>query len=107
VEAIYAGQPFRTVSRDLGLTPNQVWGLTKTDQKWSENLEAALTLPGERTSSTARTRRTWRAVCAESAGSISGSRWAGTASNLAASSFTGPISEKRCHLAAPSKMAES
>jgi hypothetical protein len=43
VEAIYAGQPFRTVSRDLGLTPNQVWGLTKTDQKWSENLEAALT----------------------------------------------------------------
>ena len=28
--------------RDLGLTPNQVWGLTKTDQEWSEKLEAAL-----------------------------------------------------------------
>jgi hypothetical protein len=28
---------------DLGLTSNQVWGLTKTDEKWSEQLEAALT----------------------------------------------------------------
>jgi len=25
------------------LTPNQVWGLTKTDDAWSEALEAALT----------------------------------------------------------------
>jgi hypothetical protein len=29
--------------RDLGLTSNQVWGLTKTDQDWSEKLESALT----------------------------------------------------------------
>ena len=29
--------------RDLGLTPNQVWGLTKTDEEWSTALEAALT----------------------------------------------------------------
>ena len=29
--------------RDLSLTSNQVWGLTKTDQDWSEKLEAALT----------------------------------------------------------------
>ena len=29
--------------RDLGLTSNQVWGLAKTDQEWSRNLEAALT----------------------------------------------------------------
>jgi hypothetical protein len=28
--------------RDLGLTSNQVWGLTKTDQDWSEKLESAL-----------------------------------------------------------------
>jgi hypothetical protein len=41
--AIYAGQSFRTVLRDLELTPNQVWGLTKTDQEWSAALEAALT----------------------------------------------------------------
>jgi hypothetical protein len=34
---------FRTVIRDLKLTPNQLWGLTKTDQEWSEKLEAALT----------------------------------------------------------------
>jgi hypothetical protein len=27
----------------LGLTPNQIWGLTKTDQEWSEALEEALT----------------------------------------------------------------
>jgi hypothetical protein len=31
LEAIHSGQPFRAVLRDLGLTPNQVWGLTKTD----------------------------------------------------------------------------
>ncbi len=43
VDAIYAGQPFQTVLRDLGLTSNQVWGLAKTDQEWSAALEAALT----------------------------------------------------------------
>jgi hypothetical protein len=43
VNAIYAGQPFRTVLRDLGLTSNQVWGLTKTDEEWSTALDAALT----------------------------------------------------------------
>jgi hypothetical protein len=32
LDAIYNGQPFRTVLRDLNLTPNQVWGLTKTDE---------------------------------------------------------------------------
>ncbi len=42
VEARYAGQPFKVVLRDFGLTYNQVWGLTKTDEKWSEQLEAAL-----------------------------------------------------------------
>jgi len=43
LDGIYAGQPFRTVLRNLRLTPNQVWGLTKTDQEWSAALEAALT----------------------------------------------------------------
>jgi hypothetical protein len=43
LDAIYAGQPFRTVLRDLGLTLNRVWGLTNTDQEWSAALEAALT----------------------------------------------------------------
>jgi hypothetical protein len=43
LDAIYAGQPFRRVLRDLGLTSNQVWGLTRTDQEWSERLESALT----------------------------------------------------------------
>jgi hypothetical protein len=42
LDAIYAGQPFRATLRDLGLTPNQVWGLTKTDDQWSSELEAAL-----------------------------------------------------------------
>ena len=41
--AIYAGRSFRQVLRDLGLTPNQVCGLTKTDDEWSAALEAALT----------------------------------------------------------------
>jgi hypothetical protein len=43
LDATYAGQPFRTILRDLGLTSNQVWGLTKTDQEWSEKLDTALT----------------------------------------------------------------
>ena len=40
--ALYAGQPFRAVLRDLGLTANQVWGLTKTDVEWAESLDRAL-----------------------------------------------------------------
>jgi hypothetical protein len=43
LEAIDTGTPFRTVVRDLGLTSQQVWGLTRTDQEWLEQLEAALT----------------------------------------------------------------
>jgi hypothetical protein len=43
LDRIYAGQPFRTTLRNLGLTPNQVWGLAKTDEGWSTALEAALT----------------------------------------------------------------
>jgi hypothetical protein len=43
LNGIYAGTPFQTVVRDLGLTSQQVWGLTKTDQGWSTALEAALT----------------------------------------------------------------
>jgi len=41
LDAIYTRKPFRTVLRDLGLTSNKVWGFTKTDQKWSDQLEAA------------------------------------------------------------------
>ena len=43
LDAIFSGQPFRMVLSDLGLTSNQVWGLTKTDPEWSTELEAALT----------------------------------------------------------------
>jgi hypothetical protein len=43
LDAIYAGQPFRSVLDDLSLTSNQVWGLTKTDEEWTAALEAALT----------------------------------------------------------------
>jgi hypothetical protein len=38
LDAIYSGQSFRAVLRDLGLTSNQVWGLAKTDPEWSEKL---------------------------------------------------------------------
>lgn len=43
LDAIYAGQPFRTVLRDLGLSSNRVFGLARIDQEWSEKLAAALT----------------------------------------------------------------
>ena len=41
LDAIYAGQPFRRALGDLGLTSNQVWGLTKTDNEWLAALDAA------------------------------------------------------------------
>jgi hypothetical protein len=43
LDAIYEGQPFWTVLRDLGLSSNQVFGLAKTDEEWSAALEVALT----------------------------------------------------------------
>ena len=43
LDGIYACRPFRTLLRNLDLTSNQVWGLTKTDEKWAEALDAALT----------------------------------------------------------------
>jgi hypothetical protein len=43
VAAIHAGTPYKTVVRDLGLTSQQVWELTKTDDAWSAELEATLT----------------------------------------------------------------
>jgi hypothetical protein len=42
LNAIYSGKPFRTALRELNLTSNQVWGLTKTDEEWSAALEAAV-----------------------------------------------------------------
>jgi hypothetical protein len=44
LNTIYGGRAFRTALRELGLTSNQVWGLTKTDADWSTALEAALTV---------------------------------------------------------------
>jgi hypothetical protein len=43
LDALYAGQPFRTALRELGLTSNQVWGLARTDDEWQTELETALT----------------------------------------------------------------
>jgi hypothetical protein len=43
LDAIYSGKSFRTVLRELGLTSNQVWGLTRSDEEWSAALDAALT----------------------------------------------------------------
>jgi hypothetical protein len=42
LDALYAGRPFRATVRHLGLTPNQVWGLTPTDEEWRAAVEAAL-----------------------------------------------------------------
>jgi hypothetical protein len=43
VDAIYSGRAFRSVLRDLNLTPNQVWGMARVDRESSTALEAALT----------------------------------------------------------------
>jgi hypothetical protein len=55
LDTIYAGQFFRRVLRDLGLSPNQVWGLTKIDDEWFAALDAALTATAGTISGTAPT----------------------------------------------------
>jgi hypothetical protein len=42
LDAIYAGQSFRSVLGDLNLTPNQVWGMARVDREWSVAIESAL-----------------------------------------------------------------
>jgi hypothetical protein len=42
LDAIYAGQSFRRVLVDLGLTSNQIWGLTKNRQRMVREAEAAV-----------------------------------------------------------------
>jgi hypothetical protein len=41
-ESLERSQEFRAILRDLDLTPNVVWGLTKTDAEWAESLGGAL-----------------------------------------------------------------
>jgi hypothetical protein len=43
LDAIYRGMPFGQILHDLGVTSNQVWRLTKTDEEWTAALDAALT----------------------------------------------------------------
>jgi hypothetical protein len=72
LDAIYAGRPFRTVLRDLGMTSNQVWGLAKTDQEWAEKLDTALTQLVGATLSMAPTRLMCTDVYVTSAANTSG-----------------------------------
>ena len=78
LDAIHAGRPFRTTLRDLGLTPNQVWGLARTDEEWSAALEAALTAT-RRTDLQHGTNAAYVHGCvAVSVGSTSSGEWGGT-----------------------------
>jgi hypothetical protein len=79
LKGLNAGTPFRTVVRDLRLTSQQVWGLTKTDQDWSAELEAALTAARRETWTTVLTPRTCTAASAGIVGNISASGWLGAA----------------------------
>lgn len=79
VEALYAGQPFKVVLRDFGLTYNQVWGLTKSDEKWSEQLEAALMATRRDDLQHGTNAAYVAAAFARSVGSISSSGWPRTA----------------------------
>jgi hypothetical protein len=78
LDAIYAGKPFRTALRDLGLAPNQVWGMTKTAEEWSTALEAALTASRRVDLQHGTNAAYVRAVSARNAESTSGSGWQGT-----------------------------
>jgi hypothetical protein len=75
LDAIYGGQPFRTALRDLDLTSNQVWGLTKTDHEWFDKLEAALMATRRDDLQHGLTPHMCTVVFAGSAGSTSASGW--------------------------------
>jgi hypothetical protein len=76
LDAIYDRKPFRQALRDLGLTSNQVWGLTKTDEEWSKRSMLRWQRHVETTCSTALIPRTCRDVHAANAGSTSAFGWA-------------------------------
>jgi hypothetical protein len=82
LDAIYSGQPFRTVLRELDLTSNQVWGLKLTRNGRSRS-RPHLRQPAGTTSSTAPTPRMWPAVSAESAETISATGSLGIADRVA------------------------
>jgi hypothetical protein len=82
LDAIYDGKPFRRVLRDLSLTPNQVWGLTKTDEEWSITLDVALTTTRREDLKHGTNAAYVAAVSARSAGSISAFGWPGTVDSL-------------------------
>jgi hypothetical protein len=79
LDAIYSGQPFRTVLRDLGLTSNQVWGLTKTDDEWATALDYALTATRRDDLQHGTNAAYIQDVCAASVGPTRGSGWRGNA----------------------------
>lgn len=89
MDAIYAGRAFRSVLRDLNLTPNQVWGMAAVDQQWSAALEAALTAKRRDDLKHGTNAAYVHGVSAGSVGSISGSGWAGTASSSAGMRMVG------------------
>jgi hypothetical protein len=64
---------------DLGLTLNQVWGLTKTDEEWSMALDAALTTTRREDLKHGTNAAYWRGVYAVIVGSTSAFGWPGTA----------------------------
>ena len=70
-----AGQPFRSVLRDLNLTPNQASGYGQVDREWSAALEAALTATRRDDFKHGINAATWPDVTAKTAGSISGDKW--------------------------------
>jgi hypothetical protein len=95
LDAIYAGHPFRTVLRDLDLTSNQVFGLTRTDDEWSTKLEAALTASRREDLEHGTDAAYITAVFAATAGRISRFGGAGAVAETAQStpkSLTGPSS---------------
>jgi hypothetical protein len=58
-----------------------VWGLTKADEQWSAELEAALTATRRGDLKQARTPHMWLAVSARTVESTSGSGWQETGSS--------------------------
>jgi hypothetical protein len=66
------------VLRDLGLTPNQVWGLARTNDEWSVAVDAAL-MAARRDDLEPGTNAAYAAGCVvRNAARISGRGWAGT-----------------------------
>ena len=92
LEAIYAGQSFRAVLRDLGLTSSQVWGSSRPTRTGQRSWKLLFGKPSGRPPARHQRRPRGGAVFGKTAVSTSASGWGGSVPRLPTLTATGSVS---------------